>query len=307
MASAPFGPENGPHRRDRDSLRRQYTYDFRLRIFDHAARLPADARLATCLARGGVCVLSKRHCANRGRVLHGLVEAPHAARRPLVSAGRHRDRFPLFGIRLADFSDSRTGPAADGDYSRRLRITDSVALPDPGRPALHTRRRDSRCAFEGAAHLSFAASSAFAASGHTFAAARQCLRVSASRRRLEISFHHSADERAGHHRVAANSGERESGRRRLPNMAIAAREWTGDTRRRGIRQPVSHDSLFWAHGAQSVWRARGILHPQRSGDAIDMHNRIDFSHSTFRAARSCGHRHRVVWSGHGGAGISGNS
>jgi len=45
----------------------------------------------------------------------------------------------------------------------------------------------------------------------------------------------------------------------------------------------------------SVWRARGILHPQWSSDAIDMHNRIDFSDSTFCAARSCGDRHRVVW------------
>jgi len=39
----------------------------------------------------------------------------------------------------------------------------------------------------------------------------------------------------------------------------------------------SNNTLFWAHGAQSVWRASGILHSERSGHTIDLHNRIDFS------------------------------
>jgi len=39
----------------------------------------------------------------------------------------------------------------------RLRITDTIAFPDAGRSALHTRRRNSCCASEGAPRLSFAA------------------------------------------------------------------------------------------------------------------------------------------------------
>jgi len=71
--------------------------------------------------------------------LHGLVETPHAARRPLVSLPAS-DRFPLFGFVLRIFQTPEL--ALLHGIIWRLRITDTIPF-GTGWPALHTHRRDS--------------------------------------------------------------------------------------------------------------------------------------------------------------------
>ena len=133
--------------------------------------------------------------------------------------------------------------------------------------------RDRGGCAEGNASLLAAGGATAHAAGSSSAARGEPVSIFAARRRLEVSVHHSSHERAGHAGIAANSGERQAGGRRLSDAAFPAGEWRGHPGCVFVWQPVSYHALFWTHGAQGERSARGIFDPERRGGDAGLHDR----------------------------------
>jgi len=167
-------------------------------------------RHATRLALGRVCVLSERHCANRGCVCTDWLRrhTPRAAL--LCPLAGIAIAFLCLGFVLRDFSDARTGASADGDYPRRYGSRIRLPFRMPG-GLLCILAGVILVALLRALHVyHLPAPPPLVALGIHMPGLSTFLNFCV-KARLGIIFPSFCNERAGHYRIAADSGERESG------------------------------------------------------------------------------------------------